>query len=256
MQGFYVCGNTGECLTLPVETRKQMLEAVIEANAGRGKIMAHVGAGHYTEVVELIEHANTLDIDAIASLPPSLQRYYNEDETVEFYANIAKLSKHPVYAYVTPALNAEPVRFAERIDKIDNIAGIKMSIPDYFVFGKIVKNCPNHNVLNGPDETILCGLVTGADGAIGTTYNMLPKLACKIYNSFKNGDLKEALRCQNKMNDSISLFLGHNIDYWKSGLRLIGYDMGETVFPAKPTSNEDNIDLKEKLAKVGFFEEI
>ena len=33
----------------------------------------------YDEVMDLIDHANTLDIDASASLPPSLQRYYNED---------------------------------------------------------------------------------------------------------------------------------------------------------------------------------
>lgn len=256
VKGFYVCGNTGECLTLPVKTRKQMLEAVVEANAGRGKIMAHVGAGHYDEVMELIDHANTLDIEAIASLPPSLQRYYNEDENVEFYKAVAKRSKHPVYAYVTAMLNADPVRFAQKVDAIDNIAGIKMSIPDYFNFGKITYNCPELNVLNGPDETMLCGLSMGADGAIGTTYNIMPKLACKIYDCFTAGDMKGARDNQNKLDACISVFLGHNIDYWKSGLRILGFDMGETVFPAKPASEEDIKDLKAKLQAVGFFEEI
>ena len=73
VKGFYVGGNTGECTVLPAKTRKQMLETVVDANDGRGKIMAHIGAGHFDEVMDLLEHANGQKIDAIASLPPALQ---------------------------------------------------------------------------------------------------------------------------------------------------------------------------------------
>ena len=71
IKGFYVGGNTGECTILPAKTRKQMLDAVVDANDGRSKIMAHIGAGHFDEVMDLLEHVNTKKIDAIASLPPA-----------------------------------------------------------------------------------------------------------------------------------------------------------------------------------------
>ena len=84
VKGFYVGGNTGECTVLPAKTRKQMLETVVDVNNGRGKIMAHIGAGHFDEVMDLLEHANNQKIDAIASLPPSLCSYYGHKETVEY----------------------------------------------------------------------------------------------------------------------------------------------------------------------------
>ena len=84
VQGFYVGGNTGECTVLPAKTRKQMLETVVDVNDGRGKIMAHIGAGHFDEVMDLLDHANQQKIDAIASLPPSLCSYYGHKETIEY----------------------------------------------------------------------------------------------------------------------------------------------------------------------------
>ena len=97
LKGFYVGGNTGECTVLPAETRKQMLESVEEANDGRGQIMAHVGAGHLCEVLDLLDHANSRKIDAVASLPPSLQKYYNAEEIIDYYKIIAAESRYPAF---------------------------------------------------------------------------------------------------------------------------------------------------------------
>ena len=248
IKGFYVGGNTGECLTLPAKTRKQMLESVIDATDGRGLIMAHVGAGHICEVMELLEHANDQKIDAVASLPPSLQKYYNAEEIIDYYKMLADKSKYPVYAYVTPVLNCDLTWFAEQVAKIDNLAGNKISIPDYYSFGKITRiNGGSLNVLNGPDETMICGLSRGADGAIGTTYNIVPKLAVEVYNAFKSGNMELAREKQDRLNSVIDVFIGHNIGYWKAALTLLGFDMGYTVAPAKPVLDDDLAVIKGKL---------
>ena len=263
VRGFYVGGNTGECTVLPAKTRKQMLETVVEVNDGRGKIMAHIGAGHFDEVMDLLEHANTQKIDAIASLPPSLCSYYNHKDTVAYYKALAKNSKFPVYAYVTPVTmqHSELYSFAKELSQIENIAGLKITIPDYFKFALVNQiDGGRLNTLNGPDEMMLSSLVVGADGAIGTTYNIIPKVAVKIFDSFQKGDLKTALEYQNKLNTFIQTMLsfvnGRGVGYWKAGLSLLGYDMGYTVFPATPVSEEDLQTLKEKLTAIRFFEEM
>ncbi len=255
LKGFYVCGNTGECTVLPNNTRKQMLEAVISANNGRGQIMAHVGAGHLEDVLDLLEHANGLDIDAVASLPPSLQGYYEKDEIVAYYKMLAQKSKHPVYAYITSVLNCDMVEFAKSISQIENIAGIKISIPNYYGFGRVIdySNC-RLNILNGPDETLMCGLIEGADGAIGTTYNMLPRLAVNIYNAFNNGDFSKTRELQFKLNRVIDKLIEGNIAEWKAVMTLMGYDMGYTVFPQKMPNELYLTELKTKLDSVGFFD--
>lgn len=259
VRGFYVGGNTGECTVLPAKTRKQMLESVVESNCGRGKIMAHIGAGHFDEVMDLLEHANSQKIDAIASLPPALSSYYGHRETIEYYRALAKASKYPVYAYVTPVTmqHSELYSFAKELSEIDNVAGLKITIPDYYRFARVNQiDGGRLNTLNGPDEMLLSSLVIGADGAIGTTYNIVPKLAVGVYDSFRSGDLKAALESQNKLNEFINVMLGGNMAAWKAALTLLGYDMGYTVFPAKMPTVADISELRNKLTAIGFFDEM
>ena len=255
VKGFYVGGNTGECTVLPAKTRKQMLETVLEANAGRGKVIAHVGAGHFDEVMDLLQHANDCGVDAIASLPPSLQAYYEADEIVEYYKILAEKSKVPVYAYVTGVLNCDLVTFAQQMAEIDNIVGLKISISNYYAMERVVRFCGDKlNILNGPDETLTSGLIIGADGAIGTTYNMLPKLTIAIYDAVKNGDVSKARQLQNKLNDLIDIALPGNIAYWKAIMTCMGFDMGYTVQPQRLVSPTELKDLETKLQGVGFFD--
>lgn len=259
VKGFYVGGATGECVVLPAKTRKQMLEASVEANNGRGQIIAHIGAGHFDETMDLLDHANNLDIDAVSSLPPSLMGYYSPSEIIEYYKTLAKKSKYPVYAYINPyvasVLSANLVGFAKEMATIDNIAGLKISLSDYYSFGKVTASVGDKlNILNGPDECMICGLSVGADGAIGTTYNIAPKLSVEIYDKFKAGDMAGALQAQRKMNDIIGVVLGKNIAGWKDVLRIMGYDMGYTIYPAK-LQNQDELDLlKANLEKINFFD--
>lgn len=255
VKGFYVCGATGECNVLPAKTRMEMLETAIEANRGRGQIMAHIGAAHITETKELLDHANGLEIDAVASLPPALGKYtYNAEEILAYYKWLAKESKHPVWAYIQPTFPGDVVAFAKDIAEIPNIEGVKLTFPDYYKFGKVTELYNGKlGVLNGPDEMLVCGLAVGADGAIGTSYNILPKVAVAIYDNFKAGNIEKAREYQRKLNAFISLCLGHNMGYWKSALTLLGFDMGYTVFPATPVDEKQLADFKEKLEAIGFF---
>jgi dihydrodipicolinate synthase/N-acetylneuraminate lyase len=169
----------------------------------------------------------------------------------------------PVYAYVTPVTmqHSELYSFAKELSEIDNIAGLKITIPDYFKFALVNEiDGGRLNNLNGPDEMLLSSLAIGADGAIGTTYNIVPKLAVKIYDSFKKGDLKTALEYQNKLNHFIQTMFGfvngRGLGYWKACLSLLGYDMGYTVFPSSQVTKEDLEILKEKLTAINFFNEM
>ena len=253
VQGFYVGGNTGECTVLPAKTRKEMLEAVMAANRGRGMVIVHLGAGHIEDVYELIDHANALHVDGIASLPPSLQGYYDTDEMIEYYKIIAKRSKSPVLSYITGIFNFNSVEFAQRIMQIDNIIGLKVTRPDYYSFGRIAQlNGGNINVLNGPDETMICGLSVGADGAVGTTYNILPKIAVGIYENFKQGNIFAAMEYQRKMNSVIDIVFGKSFAYWKAIMSIMGFDMGYTVEPQRIPNDKECMQIEKKLNEIGF----
>ena len=247
IKGFYVGGNTGECTVLPNKTRIQMLETVKEY-AENAKIIAHIGAGHLDDTLQLLEHANSVGVDAISSLPPSLTSYFNPDEIIEYYKILAKKSNSPVIAYVTPVLTCDPIWFANQIMSIDNIIGIKLTIPNYYLFEKMkLVNNGNINLLNGPDECMIAGLSMGADGAIGTTYNIMPRTACAIYNNFKKGDISEAQKYQHRLNRIIDILQYKNRATWKLPLTMLGIDIGYTVAPTKMPDEEETNNIINQL---------
>ena len=255
IKGFYVGGNTGECMVLPNKTRMQMLETVKE-NARDAAIIAHIGAGHFDDTKELLGHANFVGVNAVSSLPPSLTAYYKPNEIIEYYKYLAKESKSPVIAYVTPVLTCDPIWFAQEIMNIENVVGIKLTIPDYYVFEKMkLVNNGNINILNGPDECMLAGLVMGADGAIGSTYNLMPKTACAIYDNFKAGNIKAAQTNQHKLNRCIDTLKNH-LSRSKPTLSILGIDPGYIVSPAIMPNEERIKEVIKCLEEYGCLEEM
>ena len=70
VKGLYVGGSSGECIYQSVEERKLVLENVMEVNKGRVTIIAHVACNNTEDSKILAAHAESLGVDAIASIPP------------------------------------------------------------------------------------------------------------------------------------------------------------------------------------------
>ena len=113
-------------------------------------------------------------------------------------------------------------------------------------------NGGNINVMNGPDETMICGLLEGADGAIGTSYNILPKIAVGIYDNFMRGDIFAAKKYQDKLNSVIDIVFGKNLAYWKAIMSIMGYDMGYTVEPQIIPDEHEYSEMEKRLKEIGL----
>ncbi len=253
LQGFYVGGATGECVVLPNKTRIQMLETAMEYKKD-SEIIAHVGAGHWEDTVELAKHADSLDVDAIASLPPALMAYYNEEETINYYKALSELTSKPLMAYIQAFYQGDIVQLTKKLMEIPNMVGIKLTVPNYYLFARLRVAFPDVNILNGPDESVLAGLSIGANGAIGTSYNLLPGVATELYNAVQNNQLDVAKEKQFVLNKAIDTLLGNNIGVWKMPLEAIGIDTGYTVFPAcAPTADrkKEILDILKQNGTIG-----
>ena len=71
VKGVYVGGSSGECIYQHVDERKAVLEAVMSEAKGKLTVIAHVGCNNTADSVELARHAESVGVDAIASIPPS-----------------------------------------------------------------------------------------------------------------------------------------------------------------------------------------
>ena len=167
IDGFYVCGSTGEAFLLKPEERRRVLEIVIDEAAGRVTIISHIGAIGTDLSIELGRHAEAAGADAISSIPPFYYKF-SADEVVGFYADLSDAVDLPVVPYNFPALSGVTLTGAlvARLREKARIAAIKFTSNDLFQMERMKKDNPGLVVLSGFDELFLGSMAMGADGAI------------------------------------------------------------------------------------------
>ena len=198
VQGLYVGGSSGECIYQSKEERKLVLEEVMKVAKGKLTIIAHIACNNTADSQELAAHAESLGVDAIASIPPI---YF-------------KLPPYAIAKYWNDMSAAAPnTDFI--IYNIPQLAGVSLSVPllkemlkNPKVIGVKNSSMPTQDiqmwadegaiVFNGPDEQLISGLVMGATGGIGGTYGAMPELYVELYRCVKAGELAKALEIQNE----------------------------------------------------------
>lgn len=257
VNGFYINGSTGEGPALSLKSRIEMSEAVVEYNNNRGVIIEHIGAPDFLDAEELVKHAERVGVTAISSLAPNFYFSFSDNEIIDYYKRISSLTSKPVVAYVTGMLKTDIVSLVERMMQIDNVVGVKYTIPDYFLMRKLCEvNNGDINIINGPDEMLICGLIMGADGGIGSTYNVMPDWYVKLYEAASKGNWDEAKQWQYKINKVISLILRVSengaVKGVKLALRARGFDAGDAVYPSRKYSDSELAAMKAELIKLGI----
>jgi N-acetylneuraminate lyase len=111
------------------------------------------------------------------------------------------------------------------------------------------------NVLSGPDELFLSCLSLGADGAIGTTYNFMPRLYIDIRQSYLHGDVQTAQRLMNMASNIITTLFPHGvIPATKALLAMMGFPVGHGVPPMPAVEGQAAACLRSDAERAGLFE--
>ena len=260
IHGLYICGSTGEGLVLRKETRMELLETVLDTVEGKIPVISHIGAIDLATTLELTRHASRAGAAAVSSIPPIYFKY-EDDDIVNYYKAICDNSTVPMLMYgIGNAGTKLSFSVVERVLNCSPLAvGLKWTYPDFFTMGRIkCINNGNVNVINGPDEMLICGLAMGADAGIGTTYNLMPKLFVDLYNNFRAGKIDEARFIQHKINVVINALINHNvIPATKAVLNRMGFEVGNCVKPLKALSEQEtDIMLKEMNNVIDFNNQI
>ena len=253
-KGFYIGGATGEGIALQREVREQLAEEAISFAKGKVPSIIHIASIDFNEALELAKHAEKCGADAISAIPP-LFFSYDEDDVYQYYKALADAVHIPVMIYFNPAagfsINAE---FAARMFEVDNITAIKWTSSDYYGMMRLKDLTHGEmNIINGPDEMLLMGLNAGADGGIGTTYNLILPRIKAIYDNFMAGNLWEAQQAQMKANRVIAVLKKYEIiPCVKAMLKCKGFDVGDSVFPMKKYEWEEGRRIWEELVEAGI----
>ena len=207
VKGLYVGGSSGECIYLEKEERMLVLENVMAEIKGECTVIAHVGCNNTRESMELAAHAESLGVDAIASIPP-IYFHLPEYSIAQYWNDISAAAPHTDFViYNIPQLAGvalTPSLFAE-MRKNPRVIGVKnssMPTQDIDTFVRIGgENCV---VFNGPDEQFVSGRAIGAAGGIGGTYGAMPELFLKMDALVRAGQYEKAAPIQHEVNAIIS----------------------------------------------------
>ncbi|HEY6399412.1 MAG TPA: 4-hydroxy-tetrahydrodipicolinate synthase [Solirubrobacteraceae bacterium] len=128
--GLVVCGTTGEGSTLTDDERVRMIGLAVEEMAGRGTVIAGVGANDTRHAVELTERATELRPDALLHVNP----YYNRPSRrgiVRHYEEISRATNLPILLYNIPQRTAADMSndLLAELGQLENIVGVKQANP-------------------------------------------------------------------------------------------------------------------------------
>jgi N-acetylneuraminate lyase len=199
-----VGGSTGEGLQLSEEQRKRLLECVAGATPPGKKIIAHVGAIDEPSAFRLAAHAAENGADAISSLPPMGAW----EEVSRYYRRLAKETTLPLLVYYFPEIRPAAFPCDKHLKSLceeDGIAGVKFTDYNLFLLEQLAES--GIVVYNGRDEVLAAGLLLGAGGGIGSTYNLLPALVTGIARAAKTDNWPEARRLQRQVNRILRVML-------------------------------------------------
>lgn len=261
VDGAFICGTTGEFPSITYKEKRALLKEWSKFKSPSFSLTFMVGSNAVSEMKELATLAEQYKYDSICMPPTFYFKPQNIGSLLELCREVASCSPSlPFYYYHIPSMTGVdfPMRhFLELLDeRIPNFAGIKYSSQDIFDFQACVqfKN-GKYNMLWGTDEALIAGLIAGANGAIGSSYNFATPLYKQIINHLNNFQLEEANSLQER---SVQLFQilekYGGAPAGKAVMKIIGIDCGPPRLPQKPVSDQQFVKLKSDLNKIGLFE--
>ena len=258
--GLYVCGSTGEGVSLSVPERKQVAEAFVAAANGRVPVMVHVGHDSLTEAAGLAVHAAKIGADVLSAMPPCYFPIRDAEALVQSCAAIAAAAPDlPFYYYHIPVMTGVAVDMVDFLrlagDRIPSFAGLKYTASTIHEYQECVAfDGGRFDVLYGHDELLLPALAVGARGAVGSTYNFAVPLYRRIIEAYEAGDIDTARREQLRAVMMIRVLLQFPFHpASKVVMEMIGRPCGDCRPPLPALSGEQRARLREALDAIGFF---
>lgn len=260
LAGVFICGTTGEGLSLSIDERLELAETWKKCIGSDTsfKLIIHVGHNSLRDIITLASHAQSIGADAISSMAPTFFKVDSVETLVDFCANISSSAPSlPFYYYHIPGMtgvNFPMFDFLEcAFDKIGQLAGIKYTDQNLMDFRRCIEFKNNrYDMLWGVDEVLLSALAMGAKGGVGSTYNFIPSLYLEIIHAFENNDLQKAIELQSLSIDMISRFNKYHgsVSATKAVMKMSGVDCGPCRPPLCSLSNQEYRTFKDTLKNI------
>ncbi len=258
--GFMVGGTNGEFHVMSAEERKKLLEFIVKNYKGKVSIIAHVGTTHMRETLELLEHAISLNVDAVSVVSPYYFKY-DEGSLIDYFSEIAKsFPRAKILLYNIPSFSGNELKLKMVLkikERAENVIGLKDTDRRPWIVPLIKKEIgEDFYVFGGMDSFALSYLANGADGLITGTGNVFPELMVSLYRSWRERDLEKAKELQRLLLKAIENVSGYEafMVTVKEALKIRGFNLGYPRSPWRRLEDEEAERLRKFIKD--FLEEL
>ena len=248
-------GTTGESPTLGFEEHERVIAEVVQAAAGRVKVMPGTGGNSTAEALRLTGWAAKEGADAALVVAP----YYNKPMQEGFYEHFKALAEAvdiPICLYNIPgrtAKNVDPETII-RLGELEQITMVKEATGSLDQASQIL-SASELTVLSGDDSLTLPLMSIGGEGVISVVGNIVPKDMKALIEAYQSGDAALACRLHHKAFGLCRDMLGlaTNPIPIKAAMQLLGRDSGELRLPMTPLDDAGMATLRRTLTDYGLL---
>ena len=189
------CGTTGESPTLSFDEHYRILDACIEAAAGRVPVIAGCGSNDTATAIRHMRHAQAAGASAALIVAPYYNRPSQEGMLAHFRA-LADASDLPIVVYNVPGRTVADIS-AETMCKLAEIPTVVATKDASGDLARVTMHRAGAGAdfcqLSGNDDLWLPHAVLGGVGCISVTANVAPRLCADFAAACAAGDWARAL---------------------------------------------------------------
>lgn len=250
-------GTTGESPTLSHDEHERVIATVIEAAAGRARVLPGTGSNSTSEAIRLTKFAARAGADGALLVAP----YYNRPTQEGLYAHFARVAEAvdvPQVLYNIPSRtgrNVEPETI-ERLARLTPIVAIKEASGSLDQVSEILQRT-DLTVLSGDDSLTLPMMAVGAEGVVSVAANLVPRDVIAMVAACAEGRLDEARQLHRRLFPLCRDLLGlaPNPTAVKFALELLGRIGAELRLPLVPLDETARCVLRRSLSRYGLLTE-
>lgn len=230
IQGFFVCGTTGEFVSLSPKENIEMMRFAAERFAGKKQLLAGASDPNPATSISYLKAAREYGYDAAMICPP----YYftmKQEDVVRYYKYMADQNIIDLILYKIPMFtNTIELPSFEKLLQEKRIVGMKDSSGNMKQIAHeadiVRRNRSDFALMTGTDDCLVPALLAGCVGSVTAFSVILPEVNAKIYELYNEGRIKEAQDLNRKalkllrLADSVMFPSGYKLLYEQRGFPM------------------------------------
>lgn len=195
-KGIIIGGSLGEASVLSDVEKIELLKQTVKTVNKRAYVIFNIAEQTTKAALLCAENALKYGADGLMMLPP-LRYVADRNETIEYFATVAKSTPLPIMIYNNPIDYKIEVTLDmfEELSKYENIQAVKESTRDISNVTRMINRFGDRfKLLTGVDTLALESLFMGAHGWVAGLVDAFPRETVAIFNLAKQGRHEEALK--------------------------------------------------------------